>query len=419
MAAYNGKRCGVVSEFRRDPKGYYSMLGVSAAADAGAIKAAYRTKAKRLHPDMNPSPIAAKQFQRLTEAYEILSDPHKRTKYDESAPAEKKKAKEAKPKPRETKQKAKEKPQESERPRPKTHQARTDEKPKPSTAKKTASDKRASRSDVIKPEVCQCGKVTAQPRYVIFDMVSGQGSKLKRKAVAGVFCRSCADRAALKASYITWVAGWWAWPNGPKETVKALWNNIRGGRKPADRNTRLLVRQARAFRDRGDTALARGIAEQALVFARTPDLRGEVDRLLLSLSAHSAKHLKTRWDKPGWAFIAQLLPVIALVVWASLSLTMSTPVSITDWVRDRVESVTGSGLTLRLTEGGRAEVITEALNLRTGPGSNYQMIVILPKGAAVTLTEMAPGGDWARVTTANGETGFVQLRALAPLPDLP
>ena len=82
-----------MSEFRRDPKGYYTMLGVSDTADADAIKSAFRTKAKRLHPDINPSPIAAKQFQRLSEAYETLSDPAKRTAYDKSIPAAKSKSK--------------------------------------------------------------------------------------------------------------------------------------------------------------------------------------------------------------------------------------------------------------------------------------------------------------------------------------
>ena len=250
-------------------------------------------------------------------------------------------------------------------------------------------------------------------------MVWGQGTKLKRKAVSGVFCRTCADRAALKASFITWIAGWWAWPNGPKETVKALWNNIRGGRKPADRNTRLLMRQAKAFRDRGDVALARGIAEQALVFARTPELRREVDTLLLTMSAHTAKHLRTRWNKPGWAPLAQLLPLIVLVVWASMSITMSTPVSLTDWTRDQVTRMIGSDPKISFIEGGRAEVITQALNVRTGPGSEYQAVVILAKGSTVEITELAPDRTWARIRTADDETGFVLLRALAPLPETP
>ena len=181
------------------------------------------------------------------------------------------------------------------------------------------------------------------------------------------------------------------------------------------------MHQAKAFRDRGEPALARCIAEQALVFARTPELRREVDTLLLSLSAHSATHLKTRWDKPGWSPMVQLAPFIALVVWASMSITMMTPVSLTDWVRSQVGGFTTQGDALKLAVGGRAEVITDVLNLRTGPGSNYNVVVILAKGTQVEITEVAPDGDWARVDavgTEAGATGFVPLRALAPLPEL-
>ena len=53
----------------RDPKGYYIALGIAEDADGAAIKSAFRSRAKRLHPDFNPSPVAAKQFHRLHEAY--------------------------------------------------------------------------------------------------------------------------------------------------------------------------------------------------------------------------------------------------------------------------------------------------------------------------------------------------------------
>ena len=73
-----------MGDLSHDPKGYYTMLGVSENADADGIKSAYRGKAKRLHPDINPSPLAAKQFQRLTEAYNVLSDIDKRAAYDKT-----------------------------------------------------------------------------------------------------------------------------------------------------------------------------------------------------------------------------------------------------------------------------------------------------------------------------------------------
>ena len=64
-------------------KDFYAVLGVSKDADAAAIKKAYRTLAKKYHPDRNPDDAAAaEKFKEIGEAYAVLSDDKERQQYD-------------------------------------------------------------------------------------------------------------------------------------------------------------------------------------------------------------------------------------------------------------------------------------------------------------------------------------------------
>src|SRR5256885_1243884 len=65
-------------------KDYYRILGVDRGADDKTLKSAYRKLARKYHPDVNKGQDA--RFKEINEAYEVLSDPEKRRRYDTLGP---------------------------------------------------------------------------------------------------------------------------------------------------------------------------------------------------------------------------------------------------------------------------------------------------------------------------------------------
>ena len=67
-----------------EKRDYYEVLGVAKDASDADIKKAYRQLAKQYHPDLHPGDTECEaRFKEVAEAYAVLSDPDKRSKYDQ------------------------------------------------------------------------------------------------------------------------------------------------------------------------------------------------------------------------------------------------------------------------------------------------------------------------------------------------
>jgi molecular chaperone DnaJ len=61
---------------------YYDVLGVGRTSGQDQIKRAYRRMARQYHPDVNKDPDAEERFKEVNEAYQVLSEPEMRSRYD-------------------------------------------------------------------------------------------------------------------------------------------------------------------------------------------------------------------------------------------------------------------------------------------------------------------------------------------------
>ena len=67
-----------------EKRDYYEVLGIQKGASEDEIKKAYKKLARKYHPDMNPGDKEAEEkFKEVGEAYEVLSDDTKRSRYDQ------------------------------------------------------------------------------------------------------------------------------------------------------------------------------------------------------------------------------------------------------------------------------------------------------------------------------------------------
>ncbi len=228
-----------------DQPTYYEVLQVDPHASSEVIEAAYRSLAKKYHPDVNWQPDAASAMKRVNEAYQTLRDPGKRAAYDRWLFAR------GQPEPSEAP------------PRPQ-------EPPPPPPPKR--SPERIS---------CQgCGRTDATLRATVFQyVISIVIFSFKRGGGAGVLCSSCRTQRAFFYTLACLLLGPWGVPWGVFWTLEAIGINLSGGKQPAEVNGPLLRSLAAYFLSVGKKTEAIASLEASLSFQSNAEAREVLEQL--------------------------------------------------------------------------------------------------------------------------------------------
>ena len=214
---------------QQDPKGYYKILNVSPSASDDEIKTAYRNLAKRLHPDLNPGVDTTAIFQKVNEAYSVLSDPIQRAKYSKRVDSNQSQ------------------PNNSGHQKEYTHQ----------------------KESVLEPYRCSaCNCVSHKLRHIKYNQVISFIFASNTTTIWGVFCEPCAAARIRKASLITGAFGWMSVP-GLFHTAFALGRNLTGGRQENSINMEICARQALYYHQLGDKEKAISAAFDSIEFANS------------------------------------------------------------------------------------------------------------------------------------------------------
>jgi hypothetical protein len=260
---------------------YYSILKVPKAATPEDIKDAYRQRAKELHPDKNKANDATARFQQLQEAYSVLGSPERRDLYDRGDVA-------------------------------------------------AAVDPATKATEVVfEPVPCgACACISAQPRFVQYDMVLSFIFFSYRIRPAGVFCPSCASKRLFLNSLLTGSIGWLG-VRGFFWSLEAMFRNASGGTMAPGLNAYILAKQAGYFMQQGRPDLASALASESSEYFRKCRFGSEDyslgklgDDYATSLLGHpQCKRVRVRNRWTGWSVPARYAAVglaIPLTVWVVL-----------------------------------------------------------------------------------------------------
>ena len=193
-----------------DVWGYYAALGLPPGSPIDAVRSAYRRLAKECHPDTPGCSDGGDRFRVITEAYEQLSDSDYKAQYDRQT--------------------------------------------------ETSVEHDHTSRPRIEPIRCEgCGKVTAQPRRLLFWRITSFVVASHKGPVHRILCEACAVSEQWKSTIWTSLLGWWGVPWGPIWAIGYGFTNALGGTRDNEIDEKLMWQNALAFAAQGNGEIAVGL----------------------------------------------------------------------------------------------------------------------------------------------------------------
>lgn len=365
---------------KEDALGYYQILGVAASADESTIKLNYRDRAKHWHPDHNSSEEAKENFQKISVAYDVLSDEEKRLTYDLLCSA-------------------------------------YESAKFPPMFSLKAYKNRQGKSDL---------NVRALSLWQVFGKILSY-SKVKDDEVCNY---NEALKITLKVSVSNWLLGWWS-PKSLFVNAQVISANFKEINTNSKENYQLLVHNALAYYQDNNLDWAFMSVMQAGNYANSAQKK-LLNRFLDKLGNHKTLPIKP-WNYLNLKLIQLVFPFVLLIAGLiPFSVKVVSESDLLDYFAQKKEisyhqqvqfssgettsddMVVGKIISIPVDKSDSSKLyhLSSAQKIMYGPADDFDVLKTAKRNVTVRLTGVSPDKIWARVMMDEGELGFVRLEYL-------
>ncbi len=368
-------------KFSSDPLGYYAVLNLSPDADGREIKLHYREMAKKWHPDHNPSPEAMEIFQKISAAYDILSDEHNRLVYDLAA---------------------------------RSHPAE-------------------NFPDIFSLKILTdvSGQNNVFVRCLSLFSLRGKIFKYTLKKNQYICNYKEAEKIVFKNSFLNCLLGWWS-PGALVKNFSVLKNNYAGTGTNRQDNFCLLVHNALAYEQEHLSTQASLSARQAWEYA-DDEAKIFLEKFIKALPG-TAQQLPAGWNYDRLRRLQLLAPTVLGGILCAFFLSIGAGYFLSrlprvpekiDYYREVLhlggqesfdDVVVAKIIDIRTDSNSRNMLyhVKDRLQAKVmyGPSDHFDILTRLESGTTVRVTGISPDKTWFRITLDNGDMGFVHANVL-------